>query len=127
LKMSLVTSNMLSSGASRIVSAVSLPPHDSVLVDCLPVGDAAGACDPLTGDGVLHALRSAVSAVDALLQPPGCREASVAAYHAAMHDRFASYLGMRERIYATERRWVRFPFWQRRLTKQAARASEAVQ
>jgi flavin-dependent dehydrogenase len=72
------------------------------------VGDAAFASDPLAGNGVAHALHSAITAapeIDAALggveQPRG-------------EDPFAEYLDLRARYYLMEKRFPDAPFWARR-------------
>jgi len=65
-------------------------------------GDAAMSADPLAGDGVARALRSALRAAG---------EQDVAGTGA--HP-FAAYLDRRDRYYEIEGRWPEAPFWRRR-------------
>jgi 2-polyprenyl-6-methoxyphenol hydroxylase-like FAD-dependent oxidoreductase len=79
----------------------------------LAVGDAAMACDPLAGDGVSRALRSAFSAVPEIerqLHEPGGTETE----SSTLLERFTSYLDRRGRYYEVEGRWRNSPFWKRR-------------
>lgn len=52
----------------------------------LLVGDAAGLCDPLTGEGVRHALLSARLAADAIVPALQSGSASLQGYSAAIHE-----------------------------------------
>ena len=78
------------------------------------VGDAALAVDPLTGSGVVRALRmaeSAASTVSALLDGGG--PGSLADYESARDEECTAYLTERARQYAGVRRFAT-PFWARR-------------
>ncbi|MGK5172161.1 NAD(P)/FAD-dependent oxidoreductase [Geodermatophilus sp. CPCC 205761] len=82
----------------------------------LSVGDAALSVDPLTGSGVLRALRTAESAADAaghLLDRPGSAGTVVARYESARDDECARYLADHARHYGDVRRFAT-PFWRRR-------------
>jgi 2-polyprenyl-6-methoxyphenol hydroxylase-like FAD-dependent oxidoreductase len=82
----------------------------------LSVGDAALSVDPLTGSGVLRALRTAESAADAaghLLDRPGSAGAVVARYESARDGECARYLADHARHYGAVRRFAT-PFWRRR-------------
>lgn len=82
----------------------------------LAVGDAALAVDPVSGSGVLRALRTAgIAAVTAadLLDQPDAATASLAYYEAARNDECTTYLTERATYYGIERRF-RSPFWSRR-------------
>jgi flavin-dependent dehydrogenase len=78
------------------------------------VGDAALAVDPLTGSGVVRALRMAESAADtvsALLDGSGAR--ALADHEAARDEECTAYLTERARQYAGVHRFGT-PFWVRR-------------
>ncbi len=95
----------------RIVRADSgrLLPHRGR--DWCAVGDAAMAGDPLAGNGVAAALRSAIETaerIDAALR--GAEEAAPSPLEA----RFLAYLDRRASYYALEARWPEAPFWARR-------------
>jgi flavin-dependent dehydrogenase len=82
----------------------------------LAVGDAALAVDPVSGSGVVRALRTAEAAahtIVSILDSPYETPQLLAAYEAA-HDReCTTYLTERARYYGIERRY-RTPFWARR-------------
>ncbi|WP_035856513.1 FAD-dependent oxidoreductase [Cryptosporangium arvum] len=108
----------------------------------LAVGDAALAQDPITGTGVLRALRSAATAAEVLLgtdphrfpaaglpaaglPAAGLPAAGLAAYEAALDQECTAYLHRRLSFYAAETRWPDAPFWQRRLRTLSARRTSA--
>jgi hypothetical protein len=73
-------------------------------------GDAAFASDPLAGNGVARALRSAADLavrIDASLDT-GTEAGS------PLDHRFVDYLDRRASYYALEARWPNAPFWARR-------------
>jgi flavin-dependent dehydrogenase len=92
----------LAHGALRVVRADS---GCFVSERARAVGDAEMAIDPLAGNGVARALRSALTAASAIGagEPPPSSAA-----------RFAAYLDRRAEIYARETRWTGAPFWARR-------------
>jgi flavin-dependent dehydrogenase len=80
----------------------------------LAAGDAAAAHDPLSGHGVLRALRGGLRAAQAVAHAAEGQRATLDAYaHDAASD-VASYLEERERIYGSEHRFRDAPFWARR-------------
>ncbi len=82
----------------------------------IAVGDAALAVDPLTGSGVLRALRTAESAADTaaqMLDHPRDAMALLARYESARSDECTAYLTDRARYYGTVRQYAT-PFWMRR-------------
>ena len=101
---------------AREVVAVVTRAFDRVAGDgWLAIGDAALSRDPLSGEGIAAAFRSAAAAGEALL---GDLEASSRydANHARTRD---AYLGARHAAYATQRRFEGAPFWARRLNSTA--------
>jgi flavin-dependent dehydrogenase len=74
------------------------------------VGDAAMAFDPIAGNGVARALRSAV---DAAVEIDAALGGSTAAESAPI-GRFVEDLDRRARYYLLESRWPDAPFWVRR-------------
>jgi flavin-dependent dehydrogenase len=83
--------------------------------DFLLVGDAAFACDPLTGQGLRRALeegRAAALATAARLEAMDARP--LRAYAARVRESWGAYVRRRAEVYGVERRWEREPFWRRR-------------
>jgi flavin-dependent dehydrogenase len=89
------------------------------------VGDAAFATDPLAGNGVARALRSAASAIDridaelgasaapsssAAASDEGAEPSSITRYD----EELTRYVDRRASYYALEGRWPDAPFWARR-------------
>ena len=81
----------------------------------LCVGDAASCFDPISGQGIVKALRSGIFASyaigDFLLRSDA---SGLARYRAFTVSEFSSYLGTLRDYYAIERRWPDRAFWQRR-------------
>jgi flavin-dependent dehydrogenase len=73
------------------------------------IGDAAASFDPLSSDGLRHALESAASAARSILHTGNFDR-----YRATMQVNMLAYLADRSSIYASERRWTCQPFWFRR-------------
>lgn len=116
--------------AARLAGAGTRPPprawsaasHRLVRQDALAwlaVGDAALAVDPVSGSGMVRALRTAAAAADAV---QGCfaegarhedAEGPVARYERARDGECSDYLVERAGYYAAEDRWPT-PFWRRR-------------
>lgn len=81
----------------------------------LAVGDAALAVDPLSGSGVVRALRSARAGAEAALAwLEGGASDAIAAYEAELDRACTTYLHERALYYGLERRWPESDFWQRR-------------
>jgi len=81
----------------------------------LAVGDAALAVDPISGSGIVRALRSARAAAEttwALLE--NHEEDSLEAYEAERDSQCLQYLNERAMYYALEQRWQEHAFWARR-------------
>jgi 2-polyprenyl-6-methoxyphenol hydroxylase-like FAD-dependent oxidoreductase len=82
----------------------------------LCVGDAAVSFDPISGDGIVRALRSGVFASYAIADwlrrsdPRG-----LSRYHHLQKREFTSYCRMVREYYARERRWPDNQFWRRRI------------
>ena len=82
----------------------------------LAVGDAALAVDPISGSGVLRALRTARAATDTvceLLARPQAAQNVLTAYEDERDKECTTYLFERAQYYAAEPRF-NSPFWQRR-------------
>jgi flavin-dependent dehydrogenase len=81
----------------------------------LAVGDAALAVDPISGSGVVRALRTAAAAASTVLASLTGDSSAIAAYENARNAECSQYLHERIGYYAAEQRWRDAPFWQRRL------------
>jgi flavin-dependent dehydrogenase len=101
----------------RVFSAVSQRLHRSEHDDpWVAVGDACLAVDPISGSGVVRALRSAQAATRATLALLEADPSQVLpAYESDGDIECSRYLQERALYYAVERRWEGSPFWSRRL------------
>ncbi|MGE3535925.1 MAG: NAD(P)/FAD-dependent oxidoreductase [Candidatus Tectimicrobiota bacterium] len=87
--------------------------------DCLRVGDAACALDPLASQGVHMALLSALQgsiALHTILTMPGEADSAFAFYRARQEDAVARSRRVAAELYAAADRFAERPFWQRRAT-----------
>jgi flavin-dependent dehydrogenase len=82
----------------------------------LAVGDAALAVDPISGSGVVRALRTARAAATTVLAIlAGDESRPIAGYEAERDRECTQYLRERAQYYGAERRWDSAPFWRRRI------------
>jgi flavin-dependent dehydrogenase len=80
----------------------------------LAVGDAALAVDPVSGSGVIRALRTARAAAETVLAVLAGDRAAIEDYEADRNKECTTYLIERLSYYGAESRWPSAPFWQRR-------------
>jgi flavin-dependent dehydrogenase len=85
----------------------------------LAVGDAAQSFDPLSGEGLFHALFSGERAARALLENFSGRAAALADYATLSAALWGRFLRQRAVAYAAAPSWSTAPFWQRRLAPSA--------
>lgn len=79
------------------------------------VGDAALAVDPISGSGVVRALRSARAGADAALALlESHAPETIEAYEAECDNACTAYLNERAMYYGLEQRWQESAFWSRR-------------
>ena len=79
------------------------------------VGDAASCFDPISGQGIVKALRAGIFAsyavADWLMRSD---DSGIRRYRALVQGEFAAYQDTLRDFYATEQRWSGRPFWRRR-------------
>jgi len=80
----------------------------------LAAGDAAMAFDPLSSQGIYHALNSGLLAARAIQDSQFGHQTALEEYSRETPRRFDKYLSMRAIYYGRERRWSSSAFWQRR-------------
>src|SRR5262249_13079182 len=80
----------------------------------LAAGDAALAFDPLSSQGLLHALAGGTHAARAVADALGGDGAALQRYSAVLGEVWAAYAANRLDYYRMERRWAEAPFWSRR-------------
>lgn len=103
----------------RIFSAVSqrqLKGH-SDSKPWLSVGDAALSVDPISGSGVIRALRTAREAAAAALAALNGDSEALVNYEIQRNAECTEYLIKRTLYYDMEKRWPDAPFWKRRAIK----------
>jgi flavin-dependent dehydrogenase len=102
----------------RIFSAVShrLIRNRDDRAPWLAVGDAALAVDPISGSGVIRALRTAKAAATTAIAVLSGSDEAIASYEDDRDKECTAYLFERAGYYGIERRWPNAPFWQRRAT-----------
>ena len=92
----------------------------------LAVGDAALAIDPISGSGVVRALRSARAAAETVLALLEGRAERIEQYETEQDDECTNYLRERALYYGIEHRWTKSAFWQRRVAAAAQLTSSTV-
>ncbi|WP_157729550.1 NAD(P)/FAD-dependent oxidoreductase [Tumebacillus algifaecis] len=80
----------------------------------LAIGDAAAAYDPLSSQGILMALGTALESTEALLAHRKGDTRAIPAYADFVNQIYLEYLGSRDYFYSMEQRFPKSPFWQRR-------------
>ena len=98
-----------------------IAPASSRFIDVDPalpllcVGDAGSRYDPVSGQGILKALRGGIFASYAIADWLHRRdERGLARYRLMLKREFAAYRDTLHGFYAQERRWPESPFWRRR-------------
>lgn len=102
-------------GAPQVRAAGSqIVRHDAAL-PLLGVGDAASCFDPVSGQGIVKALRSGIFAAYAIADwLRGGDATGLRRYRALVASEFAAYRATLRDYYAIEQRWPERPFWRRR-------------
>lgn len=98
----------------RPVAAHTARLERSVGEDWVAVGDASLSFDPLSSQGLFHALASGLWAGRAVEAALGGSADALADYEDLAASVFEAYLEHRAQFYAQERRWPESPFWRRR-------------
>jgi flavin-dependent dehydrogenase len=80
----------------------------------LAVGDAAYSVDPISGGGLVKALRSAHEAAEAVTAGPARTDEALAAYAGRWEAEYTRYVNGWADQYGLETRWPAAPFWRRR-------------
>lgn len=81
----------------------------------LAAGDASMCFDPLSSQGLFHALYTGMASRPAALAMLGGEAGAGEGYSAALGPVWDAYTAHRALYYGMERRWPAAPFWQRRL------------
>jgi len=103
----LAAPKLVAAGSRHLIGDTRLP--------LLPIGDAASCFDPVSGQGILKALRSGIFASYAAADFLRHGDATgVKRYRALVSREFSAYRKTWRDYYALERRWPDRPFWRRR-------------
>ncbi|HYI12905.1 MAG TPA: tryptophan 7-halogenase [Thermoanaerobaculia bacterium] len=98
----------------RVVAAGSAYLRPAAGAGWLAAGDAAMAVDPLSGSGVLLALRSGIRVAAAIEREWESDGSAIRDYNAETAHAFATYATARRWFYAQEQRFPNSEFWKRR-------------
>jgi flavin-dependent dehydrogenase len=101
-------------GRLRVIGANSSSLEPMCGPGWLAVGDAAAACDPLSGDGVHRSLVAGSSAAAAILADEKGDGVALLKYAVQSKEEFETYLRIRQKYYRSESRWPGSLFWERR-------------
>jgi flavin-dependent dehydrogenase len=102
-------------GPLRLHGAGSQLLTDDTAQPMLGIGDAASCFDPISGQGIVKALRSAIFASYAIGDWLERNDSGgLQRYRAFIKAEFAAYRRTLHEYYASERRWPASAFWQRR-------------
>ena len=93
--------------------------HSSALNPCgapgwLAAGDASISFDPLSAQGLLHALFSGLAAAEVTHSSLAGDDDAIPRYRRLMNSIYQAYRRRLDFFYASEIRWPSAPFWQRR-------------
>jgi len=100
--------------APRLTSAHSGRMQACVGTGWVAVGDAAQSFDPLSGEGLFHALLTGLHAARGLRQCLSGENDGLAVYSTMLVTLWDRFLQQRESSHGIETRWPNEPFWQRR-------------
>jgi flavin-dependent dehydrogenase len=103
----------------RLARSLTFPANGSIAEqicgeDWIAIGDAACTFDPLSSQGIMHALESGLAAARAILQRGLERGGAMTDYRFRSERTFESYLKAYAYHYGQESRWPAAEFWRRR-------------
>lgn len=115
-------------GRLRIFPAGSRRLQGKTTLPLLCVGDAAMCYDPVSGQGIIKALRSGIFASYAIgdfLRNGDVR--GLSRYDLMVNREFAAYREVLRDYYTQEKRWLNQPFWRRRTAAAATSCEETLE
>jgi flavin-dependent dehydrogenase len=80
----------------------------------LTIGDASLTFDPLSSQGLFHALYTGLRGAQAVADALDCKYDTVANYEQRLRSIELAYRVHLSRFYGAERRWIQHTFWKRR-------------
>ncbi len=86
----------------------------------MAAGDAALSFDPLSSQGICHALESGILGGQAIARHLAGDETALPQYADSLEETYREYLRSRARYYSREQRWPESLFWQRRHVSERA-------
>jgi flavin-dependent dehydrogenase len=101
----------------RVVTATSSKLDRAAGDGWLAVGDAAQSYDPLSGQGVLHAICSGMAAAQAIADLRAGDAHALAAFAGTADLEFKRYQTNQSSHYSREKRWPNSTFWNRRRSR----------
>ncbi len=107
-------SGALPVGSQQVWAAASQRLEHTVGNRWLAVGDAAATLDPLSSQGIMHALHTGIFGGYAILDFFKGDHDGLKKYDRWMQETFATYLDTKASFYGEEQRWPHQPFWQKR-------------
>jgi flavin-dependent dehydrogenase len=113
LRASVADADLAAAGPVRVCAAGGGRPVDLAGDGWLTVGDASMSFDPLSSQGLFHALYTGQRSARAVLRMLDGKPAA-GDYAAELEPVWAAYLANRAAYYGQERRWIDQPFWLRR-------------
>lgn len=97
----------------RVVAATSTKLDHAAGPNWLAIGDANQSHDPLSGHGVVKALRSGIGGADAIFASSRGDRSAIDRFVKESAREFERYLTQRARFYSREERWPQATFWSR--------------
>ena len=107
-------SDLSTPGTVAFCAAGSRAPVADESPGALKVGDASMAFDPLSGQGIFHALYTGTMAARAVHASMAGDAEAVRRYRSGLMEVWRTYQSRWVAGYAAERRWADRPFWRRR-------------
>lgn len=114
-----VREHVLARGYSQETAPFAYPANSYILQEpvgdgWLATGDAAGAFDPLSSQGILTAMRLGERAAECVGAYLSGDVAALHTYEDAIAVGYEEYLATRRHVYSAETRWRDSPFWRSR-------------
>ncbi|MGH9970440.1 MAG: NAD(P)/FAD-dependent oxidoreductase [Pyrinomonadaceae bacterium] len=100
-------------GTLKVLSANSSRLNQAGGPGWLAIGDAASAFDPLSGDGVMRALKSGLRATE-IIRSCLLDQNAIPEYGTMIDREFRRYLQQRNAYYSRDNWWASSPLWSRR-------------
>lgn len=100
------------------VDAATIITHQDKADTLLCAGDAVASFDPLSSHGMTTALWSGRKVAEAFIDLTNSSTENLKNYKETLYQSIDNYILEKQKIYATEKRFAKNPFWSRRLFKE---------